>query len=82
MRSNEPTIGLLIAVAVMVLPTSPASAARRGCPTGMDGKPLITGPARCLEPFQRDLLHPKRRQSGELRRHRRNADRLLRRYPQ
>lgn len=59
-----------------LLAAAPALALPADCPVGRDGKALITGPVRCLDGFQRDLLGigPP---SGELARHRANAERLL-----
>jgi hypothetical protein len=50
---------------------------KRSCPVGLDGKPLITGPARCLDDFQRDLVGSGP-STGALDHHRENAKRLLR----
>jgi hypothetical protein len=51
---------------------------KRSCPVGRDGKPLITGPARCLDDFQRDLVGSSP-STGALDHHRENAKQLLRR---
>ena len=73
------TLCALALVACVPFPSGAEAAERskRDCPVGNDGKPLITGPAECLDGFQRDLLGigP---ETGELKRHQRAADDLLR----
>lgn len=77
-------VDMLCALALVVCVSFPSGAeaagrSRRNCPVGYDGKPLITGPAECLDGFQRDLLGigP---ETGELKRHQRAADELLRKH--
>lgn len=75
------TLCALALVASVSFPSGAEAAGRskQVCLLGNDGKPLITGPVECLNGFQRNLLGigP---ENGDLKRHQRAADDLLRKY--